>query len=61
MASAHIKNEIKFSSCTEIQNGAVAKSHMRKGFLILHMRKCANIEPYMRRPVVIYEFATAPL
>ncbi len=22
------------------------------------MRKCANIEPYMRRPLVIYDFAT---
>ncbi len=24
------------------------------------MRKCANISPYMRRPLVIYYFATAP-
>ncbi len=24
------------------------------------MRKCANILPYMRRPLVIYDFATAP-
>ncbi len=24
------------------------------------MRKCANISPYMRRPFVIYGFATAP-
>ncbi len=22
------------------------------------MRKCANISPYMRRPLVIYDFAT---
>ncbi len=29
----------------EIQSGAVAKSYMRK---------CANISPYMRRPLVIY-------
>jgi hypothetical protein len=41
----------------EIQSGAVAKSYMRKG---LHMRKCANISPYMRRSLVIYDFATAP-
>jgi hypothetical protein len=41
----------------KIQSGAVAKSYMRKGFL----RKCANISPYMRRPLVIYDFATAPL
>jgi hypothetical protein len=42
-----------------IQSGAVAKSYMRKGFLI-YMRKCENISPYMRRPLVIYDFATAP-
>ncbi len=33
----------------EIQMGAVAKSYMRKGFL-LYMRKRANIYSYMRRP-----------
>ncbi len=33
---------------------------MRKGFLIQYMRKCANISPSMRRPLVIYDFATAP-
>jgi hypothetical protein len=33
----------------EIQSGAVAKSYMRKGFLIQYMRKCANISSYMRR------------
>jgi hypothetical protein len=43
----------------EIQIGAVAKSYMRKGF-IKYKRKCANISPYMRRPLVIYDFATAP-
>ena len=40
--------------------GAVAKSYMRKGFLIYSIRKCANISSYMRRPLVIYDFATAP-
>jgi hypothetical protein len=25
------------------------------------MRKCANISPYILRPLVIYDFATAPL
>ncbi len=25
-----------------------------------NMRKCANISPYMRMPLVIYGFATAP-
>jgi hypothetical protein len=35
--------------------GAVAKSYMRKGFLIYEeMRK------YLRRPLVIYDFAIAP-
>ncbi len=44
----------------EIQSGAVAKSYMRKGFLIQEeMRKYF---PYMRtrRPLVIYDFATSP-
>jgi hypothetical protein len=42
----------------EIQSGAVEKSYLRKGFLIYEeMRK---ISPYMRRPLVIYDFATAP-
>jgi hypothetical protein len=42
----------------EIQSGAVAKSYMRKGFIIYE--ECANISPYMRMPLVIYDFATAP-
>jgi hypothetical protein len=29
----------------EIQSGEVAKSYMRKGFLIQYMRECANISP----------------
>jgi hypothetical protein len=45
----------------EIQSGAVAKSDMRKGFLIYEeMRKYFPIY-CMRRPLVIYDFATAPL
>ncbi len=40
--------------------GAVAKSFMRKGFLIQYVRKYANIWSYLRRPLVIYDFATAP-
>jgi hypothetical protein len=40
--------------------GAVAKSHMKKGFLIYEeMRKYLGIQ-YMRRPLDIYDFATAP-
>jgi hypothetical protein len=43
----------------EIQNGAVAKSYIRKGFLIYEeMRKYLII--YIRRPLVTYDFATAP-
>jgi hypothetical protein len=44
----------------EVQSGAVAKSYMRKGFL-LYMRKCVNISPYMRRLLVKYDFTTVPL
>jgi hypothetical protein len=45
----------------EIQNGAVAKSYMRKGFLIYEeMPKYLNHEDSLRRPLDIYEFATAP-
>jgi hypothetical protein len=45
----------------EIQSGAVAKSYMRKGFLI-YEEMCKYFPIYcMRRPLVIYNFATAPL
>jgi hypothetical protein len=45
----------------EIQNGADAKSYMRKGFLIYkEMRKYLTIYERLRRPLVIYDFATAP-
>ncbi len=40
--------------------GSGAKSYMRKGFPIYCMRKCANFSPYMRRPLVIYDFAPDP-
>ncbi len=51
------KNEI-FLINKEIQMGAVVKSYMRKGFLIYEeMRKYL---PIMRRPLVIYDFVTAP-
>jgi hypothetical protein len=56
-----IKKKIKFFLIyNEIPNGAVAKSFMSKGLLIQYMKKCANIYPYMRTPLVIYDFATAP-
>ena len=42
----------------EIQSGAVAKSYMRKGFLIYEeMRKYF---PIYEKPLVTYDFATAP-
>ncbi len=49
----------------EIQSGAVATSYKRKSFLIFeeelpNVRKCANISPYMRRPLVICDFTSAP-
>jgi hypothetical protein len=47
-----------FPHYKEIQSGAVAKSYMRKGFPIYE--EWGNISPYMRRPLVIYDFATAP-
>jgi hypothetical protein len=54
--TALIKNKIKFS---EIQNGAVAKSYVRKGFLRHEeMRKYLTI--YEDWPLVKYDFATAP-
>ncbi len=43
----------------EIQSGAIAKSHMRKGYVIYEaMLKYFLI--FLRRPLVIYDFATAP-
>jgi hypothetical protein len=59
--STLIKNKIKFSSyIRKFRSGAVAKSYMRKGFLIYEeMRKYLVIYS-MRRPLVIYDFATAP-
>jgi hypothetical protein len=53
------ENQI-FLISKKIQSGAVAKSYMRKGFLIYCMRKSSSISPYMRRPLAIYDFATAP-
>jgi hypothetical protein len=45
----------------EIQNGAVAKSHMRKGFLTyVEMCKYLTIYPYEEAVSHMYDFATAP-
>jgi hypothetical protein len=43
----------------DIQTGAVAKSYMRKGFLI-YEEIYIYLTIYMRRSLVIYDFATAP-
>jgi hypothetical protein len=45
----------------EIQNGAVAKSYMTNGLLIQYMEKYFGISSYIRKPFLIYDFATAPL
>ncbi len=42
----------------EIQNGAVAKSYMTNG---LYIGKYLRMSSYIRRPLLIYDFATAPL
>jgi hypothetical protein len=56
-----IKRNKNFLIYKEIQSGAVAKSYMMKGFLIYEdMRKYFPWSPYMRRPLVINDFATAP-
>jgi hypothetical protein len=53
------KKEMKiFLAYKEIQKGEVAKSLMRQGFLI--HEEIAYIWTYMRRPIVIYDYATAP-
>ncbi len=46
-----IKENKIFLLYEDIQMGSGAKTYMRK---------CANIQPYMRRPLVIYDFAPDP-
>jgi hypothetical protein len=54
--STLIKKEYQiFLIYKEIQSGVVAKSYMRKGFLIYE-----EMSKYFRRPLVIYDFATVP-
>jgi hypothetical protein len=43
----------------EIQKGAIALSYMRKDFLI-YEEICKYLVIYERRPLVRYDFATAP-
>ncbi len=57
------KNHI-FLIHKEIQSGAVAMQVIYgEGLPNIweNKKKCANISPYMRRPLFIYDFATAPL
>jgi hypothetical protein len=54
-----IKKENKiFLIYMEIQNGAVAKSYMTNGLLIYGYYLCISL--YIRKPFLIYDFATAP-
>ncbi len=55
------KNQV-FLIYKEIQNGAVAKScYMTNGLLIQYMGKYLRISSYIRKPFLIYDFATTPL
>ncbi len=49
----------KNSSYKEIQKEAVAKSYMTNGLLIQYMTKNVRISSYIRKPFLIYDFATA--
>ncbi len=54
------KKKIKiFLIYKEIQNGEVAKSC--KTNASSYMKKYLNISSYIRKPFLIYDFATAPL
>ncbi len=55
-----IKKTIKiFLIYKEIQNGAVAKSYMTNGLLIYG--EIFAHSSYIRKPFLMYDFATAPL
>jgi hypothetical protein len=55
------KENLIFLKYKEIQSGAAAKSHMRrKDFLIYEGMRKYIFPKYMKRPLVIYDFATAP-
>jgi hypothetical protein len=47
-----------FVICKEIQKGAVAKSYMTNGLLIQYMVKYLCIFSYIRKPLLIDDFAT---
>jgi hypothetical protein len=52
------ENKIFLIYKKKIQMASGAKSYMRKGFLIYE--EMHNISPYMRRALVIYDFAPDP-
>ncbi len=54
-----MKKKIKFSSYIRKFGVEQVQSHIW-GRASWYMRKCANISSYMRKPLVIYDFATAP-
>jgi hypothetical protein len=55
-----MKKNIKFSSyIRKFRNGAVAKSYMRKGFLI-YVEMCKYLTTYEEAVSHMYDFATAP-
>ncbi len=53
------KRKSKFSSFIRIQNGAVTKSYMTTASS--YIGKNLLISSYIRKPFLIYDFATAPL
>jgi hypothetical protein len=60
MSNTDKKEKKIFLIYKEIQKGAVAKSYMRMGFLIYEKMRKYFVIQYMRSPLVIYDFATAP-
>jgi hypothetical protein len=59
-ATALIKKEKKiFVVYKEIPNGSVAESYMTNGLLIYG--EILRISSYIRKPFLIFDFATAPL
>jgi hypothetical protein len=53
-----IKRKSNFLINKEIENGAVAKSYITKASS--YMGKYLRISSYIRKPFLIYDFATAP-
>jgi hypothetical protein len=56
-----IKKKIKFSSYIRKFRVEQLQSHMTNGLLTSYMVKYLLISSYIRKPFLIYDFATAPL